>query len=77
MTWNTELRFSRDQIDKAEARLAYQTKVIDRLGPRADRANVERSKHIFDLLEDRVTRLHERHENLLGRLGEGAGPRGW
>ena len=75
MTWNTELRFSRDQINKAEARLAYQAKAVDRLEHAADAAGVEESKHVSDLLEGRLIRLRERHEALLTRLETRHDPR--
>ncbi len=68
MTWNIERRFSRSQIDKAEARLAHQVKVIDHLGPSADPADVERSKHIVAVLESKLVRLHQRHEDLFVTL---------
>ena len=68
MSLSTNLHFTQYQIDKAEARLAYQMTVIDRMEPLADSANADLCQRVFDLLEQRLTTLYERQDGLLVEL---------
>ena len=65
MIGQMEIAFSISQIAKAEARLAYQIKVVENLRPESDWRFAALAENVLDLMSDRLTLLQERHEKLV------------
>lgn len=65
-----EIGHSRQLIDKAEARLAYQLMTVRRLGLDVDPRFAATANETLALMEARLTRLRANHASLLEERGQ-------
>ena len=65
MVGRKEIAFSVSLIEKAEARVAYQLKIVDSLPPDTDPHIVNAGRNLLDLTSKRATLLKARHQTSL------------
>ena len=68
MIGHREIAFSNSLIEKAEARVAYQLKIVDDLPPEADPRTVAARRRLLDLMSEKTAVLKQRHEALLAAI---------
>lgn len=65
MIGRREIAFSSSLIEKAEARAAYQLKIVDSLLPETNYRLVDARRQLLHLMEERTALLKDRHRKLL------------
>ena len=65
MIGRKEIAFSSSLIDKAEARVAYQLKIVESLSPETNPRIVGARRQLLDLMSEKTALLKDRHQNLL------------